>query len=396
MPHGLFADDDGEFAEPFSPETAQIEAEAALALGRLDGLLSGAPDLRTSLFALRVLHAFLLHALTAAGHPVTPERFALWFAGLRRLSDEPRPGTVNPRQLVDAILASVPPPIQRGWEPLSLRASDLALANCAPNEGKADAEMIDGVLASAEEALDSIMLDDSDGPLPFAAFGRLCAALQEDPCFAPVERDDSSLFRRGQRVSAAATPLPSPRWALDLYAGYLLTACGTMRIPLPFPGLIRADAITATPATRRYLMAVSLRDGAQRWLDLWRDLGTTTRAFARYGAIRRANSRSLRVLTYIHGFGPLRVAQLQELIGATRAGTLGIIARLLRDGMVGRQVIGGVVLFGPTDLTAVAANPDLQADLNERVGTFSPSALAEFDDAMADIDRLLSNSQHSR
>jgi hypothetical protein len=169
-----------------------------------------------------------------------------------------------------------------------------------------------------------------------------------------------------------------------------------MRIPLPFPGLIRADAITAEPATRRYLMAVSLRDGAQLWLELWRDLGTTTHALARYGAIRRANSRSLQVLTYIHGFGPLRVAQLQELIGATRVGTLGIIARLLRDGMVGRQVIGGVVLFCPTDLTAITSNPDLQADLNERVGTFSPSALAEFDDAMADIDRLLSNSQHSR
>jgi hypothetical protein len=143
------------------------------------------------------------------------------------------------------------------------------------------------------------------------------------------------------------------------------------------------------------MIAESLRDAAYRWLDLWDNLGTTTRALARYGAIRRANSRSLQVLTYIYGFGPLRVAQLQELIGATRVGTLGIIARLLRDGMVARQVIGGVVLFCPTDLTAVASNPDLRADLNERGVTFSPSALAEFDDAMADIDWLLSNSTQS-
>jgi hypothetical protein len=67
MPHRRFVDGDGDFAEPLGPETAQIEAEAALALGRLDGLLSGAPNLRTSLIALRVLHAFLLHALAAAG-----------------------------------------------------------------------------------------------------------------------------------------------------------------------------------------------------------------------------------------------------------------------------------------------------------------------------------------
>ena len=88
------------------------------------------------------------------------------------------------------------------------------------------------------------------------------------------------------------------------------------------------------------------------------------------------------------GFGALRSAQLETLLGVSRMGLRAIIGTLDKTGRLERTTLAGVHLY-TINLEARAAGVALEPDAN---ASFSSAALAEFDAAMADIDALLARS----
>ncbi len=66
---------------------ATAEAEAALALGRLDGALCAYPAPAVRIFAGLIVRSALTRALAQEGHAFTEQRFDAWFAGLVPLAD---------------------------------------------------------------------------------------------------------------------------------------------------------------------------------------------------------------------------------------------------------------------------------------------------------------------
>ena len=81
---------------PFPRQPAPLtvtEAQAALALGRLDGALAHCPEPAMRIFAGLMLQGTLIAALRQEGHAFTGQRFHAWFAGLVPLADAtPRRG----------------------------------------------------------------------------------------------------------------------------------------------------------------------------------------------------------------------------------------------------------------------------------------------------------------
>ena len=95
---------------PFPRQPAPLtvtEAQAALALGRLDGALAHCPEPAMRIFAGLMLQGTLIAALRQEGHAFTGQRFHAWFAGLVPLADATPRRARCPRALCDAMLTEL-------------------------------------------------------------------------------------------------------------------------------------------------------------------------------------------------------------------------------------------------------------------------------------------------
>lgn len=363
------------------------QAECAFALGRLDGLLAGLGDSEKRLFCWALLRETLLSALRQAGFADTELQFNGWFVGTSRAPQEGALTSCSPRAIVQAILAEL---AHHTWEPLAEAARRVQAMGrfVAEREDSQDDEFAHHALQRA-----SVLVGQAAGgkgsPLPFPALVRLTAMARQDPHFAPLERA-TRMFSIGDRDIAYEQAGPrTPLWAIDIKLGSLFATCGTWRIPLPCPGAMTAQVLAAQllDGERRLVLSGSNAAMAHRLTHC----GETARQRAvtmnaAFGHLR-SNARAPLVWMAAIGFAPLGLDQVTSGFGVSRRGTYTVSDALIAAGLVTRNSIKGMVVL--TGQEPGMAKPFPSAPQS----ALAPSpAIAEFDAAMADIDRLLARS----
>ena len=379
---------------PFpDPALAPIEVEAMLALGRLDGALGTCSPTTLRLLAARILRDLLTTALRQEGHAFTEQRFHAWFAGLATLSDHPPREMRPPRTLCEAVLTEL---AHSTWEPIAdlaaqfssalLAPSDL-IVNAAPGEtGHEDAHAIvtaaRALIAQLEPSL-----------LPLVDLAGLHRAAGQHLLFAEPERAFEPVSLGLIRLTIERAALPSPRWALEMLWGEHWRAAELVTHALPFPGLVRLDALRADSATGeigpgdlRIILATALRDVAQDLRNHIAEADQLARRLEDLRPGRRSSSRAPALLELLAGFGPMRSAQLETLLGATRLGVRAMLTALGDIGVLERTTLAGVHLFS-VDLGARPTTSD-RGESPANFG-FTSAALNEYNASMADIDALL-------
>jgi hypothetical protein len=331
----------------------------------------------------------------------TDQRFNAWFAGLTTLSDHPPHSGRPPRVLCEAILIELR---HSSWDLLAALASRFQVALLAPNDYLASDHVGSnhpGSGLAAETAhQDTRTCHRCARPAgraspfshPLTALAHLHRAAGANVQFAPPERAPEPITMGSIRLTVERAAAPSPRWALEMLWGEHWYAAKLLAHALPFPGLIRLDALRAGQSTdpgdldeTPTILATALRDVAQ---GLCGDLIEAERLARRLKDTppgKRRTSRAPALLELLSGFGPLRSAQLETLLGVTRIGLRTMLGALDAVGMINRTTLAGVHLYA-VNLDARAA--DDASDLTAN-SSLSSAALGEFDAAMADIDALL-------
>ena len=380
--HPLAADAD---APPEDVALAQVEC--AFALGRLDGLLAGLTERENALLCMALLREVLVSALAQAGFTDAELRFNAWFAGLDRGPQETPLTGCSAHALVRALLADLG---HHPWPPLAAAAQTIAAAArfSADRPPEAEDTLAQEAIQKAT-ALVNRAGADGEPPLPFAGLGRLHILLRTEPLFAPVERAVRS-FTLGQRQVAIEQAAPrTPLWAVDASLGRLLAACGAWQLALPCPGAVTAETLQPQlwPGECALVSARSLRASATRLAEL------VAKARRRAALMReqlghlRSSARAPQVWILLAGFAPLGLDQMTSAFGISRRGTYAIGDALVAAHLARRESVKGKVL-----LVAEAPRRDrLSAPLDHALALLHP-ALAEFDAAMGEIDRLLAGS----
>lgn len=365
--------------------------KCALALGKLDGLLVGLTEAQERLFCAGLLRATLLAALTQAGFLDAPLRFDAWFAGLDRGPEETAQTPCSPYGLVRALLAHLS---DHPWPPLAETARTIqtcgrfvADARAPGFDAAREAARTTDALAAAA-ALVERACESDEGPLPFEALARLTALAGADVLFAPAERALRTLVVDGRHVALDAAPAHTPLWALDVALGALLARSGCWHRALPCPGVVTAALLVPgmAPAERALHAAQALAAAAQRLIGLVETARRQAALLAgRLGHLRR-QARAPRLWILLAGFAPLGLDQLAAAGGVSRRGTYAVGAALTEAGLARRSRVKGKVLLIAEE--HAGAGRGVSEDATPT--TLPGRALAEFEAAMADIDRLLS------
>ena len=380
--HPLAAD-----ADVSPEELAVAQATCTLALGRLDGLLVGLTDAEKRLFCVGLLREVLLAALAQSGFTDATLRFHTWFAGLDRGPQETPLTCCSAYAVVRALLGELS---HHPWEPLADAAQTIALAARFGADRPAHAEdaLGDEALAKAADLTKQASMND-DSALPFTGLARLNALLRADPLFAPVERTVRSLSLSGRKVAVEQAAPRTPLWAVDAALGRVLSACGTWRLPLPCPGAVTAQALQPQlwPGERALLAAHSLHASAMRLSDLVADARRRAALMGEHLGHLRSSARAPQVWTLLAAFAPLGLDQIGSAFGVSRRGTYAIGDALTAAGLARRESVKGKVLLVAEEPRAISGAAGLG-----QASARPDQALAEFDAAMADIDRLLASS----
>lgn len=159
-----------------------------------------------------------------------------------------------------------------------------------------------------------------------------------------------------------------------------------MHHALPLTGLIRLDALEeGEDGEARLLRAGALRKVAaclDRQIDEVRALSARLDGLM---AARRSSSRLPALFELFAGFGGLRIAQLELLLGATRLGVRKMLDTLKASGVLTRTTLAGVHLYDikrARGLAEAGVTPPSTFAL-------SSGAVADYDAAMAHADALL-------
>jgi hypothetical protein len=223
-------------------------------------------------------------------------------------------------------------------------------------------------------------------PLPLPALTQLHQAVRDHVAFAPAEQTSKTIAVGPMRMTVDRVALASPRWALETLWGEHWYKSGLLAHALPFPNLICLDAscTDAESAHGQLIVASALRDvahGLYKSLGEMRDLA---RSIDRLQPGRRRTSRSPGLMKLLASFGPLRSAQIETLLGATRLGVRSMISVLDELGVLERTTIAGVHLFS-VDLTTRAP----AASAAPTTFALSAAALDEYNSSMGGIDAIL-------
>ena len=377
--HPLAADTD---ASP--EELALAQGECAFALGRLDGLLTGLSPAENALFCTGLLRAVLLSALSQAGFADAELRFDSWFAGLDRAPQQTPLSPCSAHTVVCSLLTELG---HHPWVPLAEAALTISRAGRFVSDGliraedqlAADAIMAASVLVTRADAA-------AESRLPFASLSRLGDLLRQDPLFAPLDRELRVLSLVGRNVSIERSALRTPLWAIDARLGQLLAAGGSCRIALPFPGAVTAESLGAHlgPGERGIVAARALAASAQRLTALISASKSQVRLMRERLGHLRSSARAPQVWMLLAGFAPLGLEQLAAAFGVSRRGTYAFGDALVAANMARRETIKGKVML-------IAEKPHATAAIVPAplVAPRPSPVLAEFDAAMAEVDRLL-------
>lgn len=363
-----------------STDFASAEAHAMLALGRLDGALEHCPLAVHRIFAAQILRGTLVGALLQEGHLFTEARFHAWFAGLTTLSDTPSRHASASRALCEGILTEL---AHASWAPLADIALRLKPALLAPQDlqSQEDNALAHAVIGDARALVDGHCTKHET--LPFTSLTRLYGAVASSLRFAPAERQSSPIAVAGRRFTVEHPAPSSPLWAVEIQYGEWLRRAGTLRCALPFTGLIRLDVLAADDSDgARIIRAEALHTVANRMLL---QLGEAAR-LAHHGSERlagqRTTSRAPALFELLGGFGPLRSAQIESTLGATRIGVRGMVAILEDQGLIAHSTIAGAHLHALAATDSTALDEDIPS-------AFTAKALDDFEASLAHIDGLL-------
>ncbi|MFV0643694.1 MAG: hypothetical protein ACK5NN_04235 [Sphingomonadaceae bacterium] len=322
----------------------------------------------------------------------TDQRFHAWFAGIATLSDQPPRGARPPRVLCEAILTEL---AHSSWALLAELAIRFQTALLAPSDHLDDDlsagtahQDIYAIIAAARCLIEEL----PPSPHPLNAVTRLCREAGKHILFAPPERVPVPIAPGGIRLTVERAPLPSPRWALEMLWGEHWRAARLLPHALPFPGLIRLDALhidtphsDVEPDERAEILASSLRDTAQALFDSLNEANQLVSRLTDLQPGQRRSSRAPALLALLTGFGPLRSSQLELLLGASRLGVRSMLAALGRIGVLERRTLAGVHLYTAN----LDSRPLIEHGQPAASSPFSSAALDEYNAAMGDIEALL-------
>lgn len=378
------------------PAPSDLEADALLALGRLGGALEAAGATTLRLFATRLLRDLLMTALRQEGHMFTDQRFHAWFAGLAALSDHPPRSGRPPRALCEAILTEL---THSRWSLLAGLAARFHVALLAPGDHFASdlaAETAHQEALAVVAAARALLGEVAPSPHPLTALANLHCGVEAHVLFAPPERASETIVMGPIRLKVERAAAPSPRWALEMLWGEHWQAAGLLQHALPFPSLIRLDALRAgkpaypdDPDDTPTILAAALRDVAQALCGKLKEADRLAGHLKTAAPGKRRTSRAPALLELLVGFGPLRSAQLEVLLGITRIGLRTMLDAPGTAGLLGRATIAGAHLYS-VDISG-GGRSDAVAEAPR--STFSSAALGEFDAAMAKIEALLARNR---
>jgi hypothetical protein len=357
---------------------------AAMALGRLDGLLRSRSSETLDILAVRLLREVLIGALRQQGHSFTEARFYAWFSGITTLSDDPSQSSSAARSLVEVLLSEM---THSRWMPLACVAGRFQAAFLAIRDPEAQnvSEEACAALEEAKELVEAL----GAAELPFAALEALHQAIGQSAQFAKSERATDIVTIDNMKLIVERPKPPSPRWAIELVFGTYLRNAGVLHAALPMPGLIRLDAVPCAggkaPEAAAVIQAQALRDCIGHLISAVEEALRVRSNMAERYADKRLNSRAPQLFALLAGYGPLRSSQLERLLGATRAGVQTMLRALARANDLSVETISGVKLYSLQRDQAVG-----QGDpIGENISAFSKGAVAEYDASLARIDQLL-------
>jgi hypothetical protein len=378
--HPLASDHDAK-----TEEVGASEATCAMLLGRLDGLLSGLTDPEKRLFCWYFLRTSLLSALTRSGYADAEHRFDAWFTGAGRGPEETPRTSLSARSIVRAILADLS---HHGWEPLAETARLAGRIGRFRSDRDDVQDQADAAQAlQAAHGLAGRAVRSSAGPLPFPALGQLVELARQDPRFAPANRETRAIAVGGRIVSYEQDAAHGAIWALDFAWGEVASSCAAWHIPLPCPGASGPYLLAPHlwPGERRLAICESTAKTVSELIRMAETSRRHVRALAAALSGLRSSSRAPDVWMAILGFAPFGIDQIADAFGMSRRGVYTVTETLASAGLLRRTTERGLVVF-----SGVEPEPIPAASAPVGVDALPSPALAAFDAAMSEIDRLLS------
>ena len=382
--HPLQSDED-------APAEALMRARsrAALSWGRLQGLVAHLDPGIARILAASTIRAQLIDALRQSGHADAALRFDHWFCGLQT-APAPSPHVFAPAwAIVDAILAELS---LAQWEPIALTAQQLREGS-RMDHGIADPPAPLSpreAIALADELAASAGID-ADTEWPLVMVDRLHAQAAASTVFSPAEPERRLLDLPTGPMAFEQPSSRTPLWAIDLLTGQAMARCDPGTVPLPCPGALSAEALAPWlwPRERGILVADAFTICSDRLAKLVASARTNAREMARALADLRSTSRAPALFELLTGFGPLRPGQIERAFRLSKNGARELVTTLITAGLADverhrNQVLIRAASPGGNPAPVNLSRPDSPA--------FSADSLAEFDSAMADIDKLLARS----
>lgn len=356
---------------------------AALALGRLDGMLALAPPPVLSQFAHRLVDAMVVHALRSEQHAFTAARYARWRAGLDTLALEAPVGLMSPRLLAQAVLTAL---AANPFAPIAAAARDGQSALRAIADGVSDDQR-----AATEAAIAAgRALASSACARQTSDLAALAVAAANDFHFAPRERLRTRLELGPFARAVERRAEPSPLWAIDLALGEAFTQdLGAVRC-LPFPGAFPLAALRddLEPEERHEALASSIETAAQALAKMLDDTVTQLRSLGDRLPKLRRTSRVPELAALLLAVGPLSSHQIVRVLAASRLGVSDMLGKLAEAKVLSKERINGTYLHS---IVLDAADKAARSAQTTRL-PFSRAALDEFDAAMAAADAVLARS----
>lgn len=387
MFHSLQSDED-------APHDALMTARAgaAFAWGGLQGRLAHSPAPVAHHFCCALTRLALVDALAQSGFPGGDVWFWAWYSGLESVPGVTTHAAAPASLVAETLLTelSLSP-----WGPLAEAATQIRGAARFDCGDRRDAPSSMPAFAIEEAARLAESLESNvDGDWPLAALDRLHGAAAATPHFAPVERERQLLALPSGTVAHEQAVAATPLWALDLVAGTMIARSTPGTMPLPCPGAIRAEALKPHwwPRERAILVADAARNTAQKQTGLLDAAYRTVSDMQLPAARLRSTSRAPGLYRLLSGFGPLRPIQIEMALSVSKNGVRDLVAALVKAGLAEMTSHRSQALVRALPPPLLNAQPVVPSD--DPAGN-ADDKFAEFDAAMADIDRLLARSNGS-
>ncbi len=356
--------------------------DAALAWGHLQGRIAHLTPEVAHHFCAALTRLLLIEALANSGFSGADRWLSPWFSGL-----EPAPGATAhiaapASHVADTLLAELS---LSAWAPLADTAAQIRAAARFDRGAPQGEPAVSPTAAVAEAArLTDPLAELDEDAWPLAGLDHLHDAAAASPHFAPAERSHQLLTLPGGPVSFEQPRIGTPLWALDLVAGPLIARRAPATKPLPLPGAVRAEALRPElwPRERAILVAEAAGAAAQQLSSQIDAAHAVVRDMQAAIAELRSTSRAPRLFLLLAAFGPLRPLQIEKALAVSKNGVRDLVTALIKTGLAERAAHGHQTLIRALPRVHIAAPPP-EAEAS------ADTSFAEFDAAMADIDRLL-------